>query len=384
MEKEDYHKTIELILAYLTGELSEKQRLELESWRKEKKEHEELFQKSVSAENLERYTQCFLEHDYYPKWKEFKQTINRQKRKILVRYTSYAASVILLLTTIFYLSIKEETQNSLPQKTAIMPGSSKAILKIANGKKINIEKPDPDFNRQYANVILKQDTLKYLNNKTTFVPETEIHTLYVPKGGEYFIILSDGTKIWLNSETELTYPINFTEKERKVLLKGEAYFEVTRDTAHPFVVVSGQQTLQVLGTSFGVKAYIDEAYITTTLVSGSVSIENGKEKKLLYPGQQSQVDRDGINVKNVDADLYMAWHKGLFVFIDQPLDEILTTLGRWYNIHIFYTNEKLKQIRFTGEIPRYAQVTGLLKKIEQLEKVRFTIKDKTVTVTTYR
>ena len=228
---------------------------------------------------------------------------------------------------------------------------------------------------------LEGNTLVYPKTDTTTAPA--YHKITIPRGGEYILRLADGTRVWLNSETELEYPVVFTEKQRQVFLKGEAYFEVAPDSLHPFIVKTEQQNLRVLGTSFAIRAYANESVVLTTLETGKVNIHSKGQEVILNPGEQSCLKDGNLTVAKVNTTLFTAWHKGIFIFQDQPLENILNTLARWYNIDIFYTNENLKDIHFTGELKRYDRIQDFLCKLEILEKVRFTIKGRTVTVSTY-
>ena len=197
------------------------------------------------------------------------------------------------------------------------------------------------------------------------------------------ITLPDQTKVTLNRYSSLTYPDRFKEDRREVQLQGEAYFEVAPDSLHPFIVKTEQQNLRVLGTSFAIRAYANESVVLTTLETGKVNIHSKGQEVILTPGEQSCLKDGNLTVAKVNTTLFTAWHKGIFIFQDQPLENILNTLARWYNIDIFYTNENLKDIHFTGELKRYDRIQDFLCKLEILEKVRFTIKGRTVTVSTY-
>ena len=197
------------------------------------------------------------------------------------------------------------------------------------------------------------------------------------------ITLPDQTKVTLNRYSSLTYPDRFKEDRREVQLQGEAYFEVAPDSLHPFIVKTEQQNLRVLGTSFAIRAYANESVVLTTLETGKVNIHSKGQEVILTPGEQSCLKGGNLTVAKVNTTLFTAWHKGIFIFQDQPLENILNTLARWYNIDIFYTNENLKDIHFTGELKRYDRIQDFLCKLEILEKVRFTIKGRTVTVSTY-
>ena len=228
------------------------------------------------------------------------------------------------------------------------------------------------------------NTTHYNIKKTAQATDNEIHKLNIPRGGEFFVCLSDGTKVWLNSESELKYASEFVGEERRVYLTGEAYFEVAHNPNKPFFVESKNLQIQVLGTSFGVRVYKDEDYALTTLEEGQVNIHTATSSVTLKPGEQAKLHDNEITVNKVNTCSYTAWRNGKYIFINEPLGNIMKTLARWYDINIFYTSSKLEQIQFTGELIRYKNIEELLSKFEILEKVKFEIRNNTVTIKEYK
>ena len=215
--------------------------------------------------------------------------------------------------------------------------------------------------------------------------ELRYNTLKIPRGGEYFLVLSDSTKVWLNSETTLRYPVQFAANIRNVELTGEAYFEVARNEKVPFVVTSGNQKVKVLGTHFNISSYTENETIFTTLIEGrvEVSLENNPESKLiLNPSEQSTTSKSGdlIQKRTVDASLFVAWKDGRFVFQDEKLEDIMNTLAKWYDVQVIFDQEKLKQVRFTGNLERYANISEILGKIERTNEVKFAVNKNVITI----
>lgn len=208
--------------------------------------------------------------------------------------------------------------------------------------------------------------------------------LEIPRGAEYFLTLADGTKIWLNSESVLRYPVNFTGEKREVFIEGEAFFKVTRDSLHPFIVHAANTQIEVLGTEFNVRNYKDEQHVATTLVEGSVCLtsEKGNHQAILKPGEQGNTDltTGDIVTGKVDLYLYTAWKDARFVFRNTRMEELLNTLSRWYDLEVFYQNNAVKDICFTGDMTRMADFRQLLNIIEANERVRFTIHNRVITV----
>lgn len=186
--------------------------------------------------------------------------------------------------------------------------------------------------------------------------------------------------MWLNSETELTYPAVFSKQERHLILKGEAFFEVARDTSRPFIVESRHNRVEVLGTRFNVSAYDDLSPVKTTLLQGSVKITNGHDHLLLHPGEQAECSENRLESHPVDAKMIASWVYGTFEFENMPLAEITDQLGRWYDVDFLYENTALKAITFTGAATRYKDLGFMLSMLEQLSGVRFIITGKTIRV----
>lgn len=193
--------------------------------------------------------------------------------------------------------------------------------------------------------------------------EVAYHELRIPKGGEFPLVLEDGTEVYFNSDTKFRYPVKFEASERKVFLEGEAYFKVRRDESRPFRVEMGENRIEVLGTEFNARFYPDENKQMTTLVSGKVKFISEKDKSLeLSPGEQAIfTDKGELIRKSVDVNLYTAWKDGNFVFRKQRLEEVLKTLARWYDVNIFYEDVSRKEVEFTGNIKRFEEILDLLR-----------------------
>jgi ferric-dicitrate binding protein FerR (iron transport regulator) len=197
-----------------------------------------------------------------------------------------------------------------------------------------------------------------------------------PRGGQYQFTLPDGTKVWLNAASEISFPSQFKGKDRKVLLKGEAYFEVFKNKTQPFVVSTKNQDVMVLGTHFNVNAYEDERAVKTTLLEGSVNV-NGT---ILKPDQQSILINDKISVITIDAQEAVAWKNGEFLFNKEPLGSIMNKISRWYDVEIHYENSKMEKKQFWGAITRFANVSDVLKMLELTGDVHFKIEGRAIIV----
>ena len=202
----------------------------------------------------------------------------------------------------------------------------------------------------------------------------------MPRGGEYALQLSDSTKIWVNSESELRYPETFGADVRVVDLKGEAYFSVTKDSVRPFIVRTGGMELRVLGTEFNVNAYEDGDGLVTTLVSGKVALRAGNASLMLEPGEQAVLSVDGFSKELVNVQRVVAWKDGVVAFEDERLEDLMDKLSRWYDVQVFYQNADLQDVRITGYIDRYKDIQILLDKLEMLDLAEFEVRGRTITV----
>ena len=213
--------------------------------------------------------------------------------------------------------------------------------------------------------------------------EEVYHLLQVPRGGEYRLTLADGTDVWLNSDSRLRYPVYFRSGQRRVYLEGEAYFQVRRDTLHPFIVEAADRlSIEVLGTGFNVQAYPEEKEIYTTLNTGSVKVCHGQQEVILQPDQQAIYSLAGgpIEIHPVKSSRVSAWKDGQFLFEEAELETILLRLGRWYNLDIFYADPEVKGFHFTGDLEKYEDYTLIFKMLEKATKIKFEIKNHTVIV----
>ena len=316
-----------------------------------------------------------------------KSIYDRKSRRMTLRW-SIAASIILLVglfvgrTISGVRDIHEEQELA---KSVMQPGTSKAILMMADGKEVVLEQG------QNLNILLNERVrvatssqgIVYEEHGKGMVTE-EYNKLTTPVGGEYSLVLSDGTKVFLNADSELKYPVEFSDGKRIVDLKGEAYFEVHKDSLRPFIVRMNGAEVTVLGTSFNVNTYGDDGQIYTTLVNGSVRVSSmkNKQEEILKPGMQSvmNVQSGLLTVRKVDVEPYVAWREGRFVFRAMTLDLIMRQLQRWYDFEVFYQNSELKDYEFRGVIKRDMDLDKVLSVIKATTNVDFEVKGKVITI----
>jgi transmembrane sensor len=324
------------------------------------------------------------------------QKVNEIKRtpvrKIRFWTRIAAASVILvLLAGIFYFNrnnterdniVKNEKSSPLINDAA--PGGNKAILTLANGSKIILNNAKNGALTQQGNtkvVKLDDGKLAYQSGDINAPIAVEYNTVSTPRGGQYQLTLSDGSKVWLNAASAITFPTAFTGKERKVEIKGEAYFEVAHDASKPFQVTVNGMQVQVLGTHFNINAYDDEGEIKTTLLEGSVKVSKGSASRFIKPGEQAIVPTGNdlnIQVQTADVDEAVAWKNGLFHFNNADLQEVMRQLSRWYDVDVVY-NGPVPNREFGGEMQRDLRLSQVLELLEK-NQVNFKIQGKKIMV----
>ena len=208
------------------------------------------------------------------------------------------------------------------------------------------------------------------------------HTLAVPVGGEYHFTLADGTRVWVNSASEVRFPNCFSGKKREIYVKGEVYLEVARDEKHPFVVHAGENEVRVLGTRFNLTAYPDEQEVITTLVEGSVEFWNDQSSIRLKPGEQSVLDRETNNLEKqkVDVSIYTSWVSGTYEYERMPLSDITRQLSRWYDVQFVYETTEFSNHPFTGVVKRDQSLEEVLSIIEKTTNIKFKISGRTIII----
>lgn len=379
-------KIAELIAKRLEGKLTNEEELILNEWKYDNQENLALYHKlSKKPESNFFKNEDQLEGVKSDEiWQNINQNINQKKTKrFRTEFLKYAASLIVIGISILFL-IDSFPQKQTSKIAVISPGTNQALLVREKGEAIvldeflKLKEDGLEINNTDGHLVYKSDSNTASNEKVS------INSIIIPKGGEYNLTLSDGTKIWLNSNSKLKYPTRFTGKQRIVELEGEAYFDVSKNKDFPFVVKMNDIQIKVLGTSFNVNAYSDEDEIITTLVEGKVEVSDllREQKEILTPNDQYCINIHNGNYRKtiVDTDIFTAWKDGRFVFNNEKLEDIMVRLSRWYNVEIFFQNNESKSIRFSGDLARYDDFNSILEMIEMTDKVKFTIKNRNVLV----
>ena len=369
-----------LLQKYQEGTLSNADKDKLEAW----------YLHKASNSNLQ-----LSEHELEDSYEYLKSKLPLQQETKVIRLwprLAVAASIVLLLGTgIFYFTKpKQQIIQVVEKPQEIAPGGNRGILTLSNGKQIVLSaisaKDTIAKEGKNEEVTIKMNAngvITYVINPNADAPKGDansFNTLSTPTGGQYNIVLADGTKVFLNAVSSIKYPTQFNGNQRMVELEGEAYFEVAKNKNKPFIVKSSNQAIEVLGTHFNVHAYNNESVVKTTLLEGSVAVTYKNQKAILKPGQQSNVSNNSnkIAIREVDTEAAIAWKNGRFKFDNADLKTVMKQLERWYGINVEYRGD-VSDVRFNGGTFRNKNLSEVLKVLE-LSNIKFKVEGKTIIV----
>ena len=319
-------------------------------------------------------------------YNELSASISSHARNRTIRFRNWSAAAaitLILFSAGLYLNSHKENQvviNSKPLrfKNDILPGNNKAILTLDDGFQINLDDVKNGILVRENNINIEKVLAGQLEysayNSNQAVTQVKYNTLTTPMGGQYQLILPDGSKVWLNAGSSLHFPTAFAGKERRVELKGEAYFEVAKNRAMPFKVFANGMEVKVLGTHFNVMAYDDEKSVNTTLLEGSVQVLKGSGRVYLEPGEEAVLNKTSgnMNVSTADIEQAVAWKNGYFIFSDENIESIMRKVSRWYNVDVTFKGS-MNNKDFVGIISRSKNVSELLQMLELTGAVHFSI-----------
>ncbi len=397
----DQPEILELIARYLNNPDDEDFKSQVDYFRGQSVENEAFFKEIEKVWHLSVKSALFeaLDHDkvvskFQKRISATSKDISNKKAKSvfgqIFRWSAAAAIFIVIGSFAFLYKIgvigeKKEIQ----YLSDALPGSNKAVLVLADGRKISLTDINNGAIAKEAGLSITKTSdgqLIYTVAKEAAGSESSLlgafNTIETPKGGMWQVKLPDGSSVWLNAASSLTYPIAFSNgKKRIVELKGEAYFEVAKDKLHPFVVKTARQEVEVLGTSFNINSYLDEPTVKTTLLEGNVRVAaDGLPAKVLVPDEQAVLSNNEISILKVDAAESIDWKNGYFMFNNEKQESILKKIARWYNVKIEYANPSAKEVTYYGSISRFEKVSQVLRKFEQTGEVKFEIDKDKITV----
>lgn len=368
----------ELLNKNRSGSLTEEERARLESWYNHHAASAETF---VSKQDLSETLDEIW--DNLPVQNEVLRRHQWYKRIAVAASLFLAVSI----SAWFLVNKRTEVQFTIHNKQqGIQPGGSKAILTLADGSKIILDEvKNGNIANQGSISIRKTADGKVIYDASALAVKgtatVAYNTIETPRGGQYQVLLPDGSQVWLNAASSIRFPTSFQGDERKVEITGEAYFEVAKNPAKPFRVMSSGQIIDVLGTHFNINAYSDEKITRTTLLEGSLKVTKGSESTLLSPGQQTQIGSFAQIrlIKDIDTEEAIAWKNGYFMFNHEDIGSVMRKISRWYDLEIIYSG-RVSDDWFGGTVSRYKNVSEVLSKLELTDQVHFKIEGRTIMV----
>lgn len=392
MFKNEFHIS-ELIAGYFRNDLDAEQEAELNVWLKSSPLNQAYVDELANEKNVSSDLKKFNSFNRNAVWRKtltglhsssrpYQQPKIREKqlKKLWPLFAMAAASIILVVgITIFLIDPHAGSPASpvLSKKSDIPAGGNKGFIILANGKTIPLSSTK-------TGIAVNANNFSY--NDGSVIPtdgsqkKSDYITVVTPRGGQYQIILPDHSRVWLNAASTIKFPASFAGmSERNVELSGEAYFEVFKDEAHPFILKTAIQKIKVLGTHFNVCSYADDEIERTTLLEGRIKLSAFGTARILNPGQEGKLSEGKIAVSETDTDLAVAWTKNKFMFESEPIESLMRKVERWYNVEVIYLGEKTEE-RFTGNISRFDNISRVVKIIEMTGASHFKIEGRKVYV----
>ena len=373
----------EILKARLEGTATEEEMTILREWLERSPQNRQLLELlDESVENLQLLGRIYG-YDEQRVWNNIRKAARKRRIYALAaaaRKYAAAAAMLALLAGGSWWTLDRRAERLARQAyiEQVAPGARGAVLTLSSGESVALEadREQTLVEQDGTRIEIAGEALAYHKEEVEEeIPMT--NTITVPRGKEFSLRLSDGTQVWLNSESSLVFPVRFGDGPREVTVTGEAYFDVAHDAARQFVVHADTVTVSVYGTAFNLSAYADESAIETTLVRGSVEVRSGRRHAMLEPGQQARVGREGgiFDIRPVAAEDYAAWTRGLFAFNDETLASICRKLSRWYGIEIVPQGADAGRIRYTGVVKRYETFAEMARLLVRTDQIRTDVED---------
>ncbi len=375
-EFREYIKIAKLITSKTFENISNENTKKLQNWENSSSENKSIVNKLLNLEGYNKWVETYYLFDAEKNWEKTKRRIHPKTstRKLRYQLIKIAAALFIPIAIFFAIQQNKNLQTK-DQFINIAPGYPKAFLTLNDGQIIGLDNRDTTFNIENVNVTIKNHLISYQGTN----PKKSLgnNTLTTPVGGEYSLMLSDGTKIKLNAATKLEYPVAFSGKKREVKLNGEAFLKVFSNPSKPFKVETGKIGVEVLGTAFNVKAYESEETTKTTLNEGKVKVNSWNKEIIIKPNQQITFYKstNRMIVEDVDASIFSAWTKGRLVFKDVRLEEIMQSLTKWYNFNIIYESEEVKDLCFSINVNRYDNINNIFEFLATTQTLKYEVKN---------
>ena len=373
-------KIAKILASLFTHSSTPEEKKNYHAWLDENPEHQKIADRILNKETYEENSRLIKSFSSQKAWDRIYPLLGGEKTSGFLswkRSLKYAALLLLLLIPISYLIYNWVAGEPIGE---ITPGTHGGELTLSNGNTFNLfENVLPEGATEVFIIDSKGINYQTPANKPK-VKEIK-NTLRTLHGMECHIVLSDGTKVHLNAESQLTYPICFSDKERIVQVEGEAYFDVRKDEEHPFVVRTRFGEVTVLGTAFNVNAYNDADACYTTLVYGKVNFSTPDQNTItLAPGEQAVASSRGIEKRAVDVNEYIGWAQGVYVFNNKRLGDIMKTFERWYDVHVYYEKESLRDLTYSGDLQRYGTINTFLNALELTGDIYYKINGRNILI----
>lgn len=373
-----HFKIAEILAALFTGSQTEKDQLEFDEWVKEQEDNKAFADKLLDPNRYEENRRALRKFQAKEVWNKIDARLGEPTKKIPLwkNVVRYAAVVLVLLSVgVYFWLDRSGVKEVTPVMYQISAGTTGARLILGDGSTVDIIKDRTIELEEADGTTIVTDSAGIDYSAITAKDTAEIRNIVQTLTGmEYTLTLSDGTKVFLNAETKLKFPTIFKGDQRVVELEGEAYFEVRKDEAHPFIVKTVSMNVRVLGTSFNVRSYVNEHDVTATLVEGKVAVSDGEVEKMLVPGEQAVYIKEAgkMEVKEVDVSLYTAWHSGKFIFRNETLEDMMIYLSRWYGFKYRFIDDQAKRVQLGARLDRYDNMNPIVEMLRKTGLVNVT------------
>lgn len=378
-----------LIRRSFAGELSGEEQQQLDAWLEASPDHRAFYDRVSGfdrSEGISGLSEEARKRDLDRYVENLRQYKRKSSKRRLILLTRYAAVLLVMLSVGLYFRYANRPQEGIAGDDLALAvhGKVQPILITGNGTRVNLAEQGELLREISGGSVSSEKNGIVYTGTSAQNQKTEHHTLIIPRGGEYRVELADGSVVWLNSESEFSYPVNFSDTTREVILKGEAYFEVAKD-AKPFKVRVNDVVVKVYGTRFNVNSY-DPKMVQTVLVEGKVGVRSllhPSKEQMIKPNEMAEVSTETGTcvVSTVDASAYIAWREGYFSFEGESLEQIMEKLSRWYDVEVTFANDDVRALRFSGRVERNEDFRGVLNLLGRTLLVKFNVEGNKITIT---